>query len=74
MSDKHEPLWQVDDCEGHVEFDCTRWPTIQLAFRADEDATEHVIHLTISQTVSLVHALNRGIGRAVMNGAAYPDD
>lgn len=74
MSDEHQPLWQLDDCEGHVEFDCAGWPTIQLAFRADEDATEHVINLTVEQAEGLIRALNRGIGRAAMNGAAYPDD
>lgn len=74
MSGGHRPLWQVDDCEGHVEFDCTTWPTIQLAFDADEDAREHVINLDVGQATSLVHALNRGIGLAVLNGADYPDD
>lgn len=72
MSDEHQPLWQVDDCEGHVEFDCTKWSTIQLGFNVDEDSLEHVIHLTVSQVASLIRALNRGIGRAVMNGAGRP--
>ena len=74
MSDEHQPLWQVDDCEGHVEFDCTRWPTIQLAFRADEDATERVINLTVEQAAGLIRALNWGIGRATMNGADHPTE
>ena len=74
MSDEHQPLWQVDDCEGHVEFDCTRWPTIQLTFRADEDATERVINLTVEQAAGLIRALNRGIGRATMNGADHPTE
>lgn len=74
MSDEHRPLWQVDDCEGHVEFDCTTWPTIQLGFNVDEDSHEHVIHLTVSQAASLIRALNRGIGRTVMNGADRPTE
>lgn len=73
MSDEHQPLWRVDDCEGHVEFDCTKWPTVQLLFRTDEDAPEHVISLTVDQAADLTRALNRAIDRAVRNKADHPD-
>lgn len=71
MSDEHQPLWQVDDCEGHVEFDCTKWPTVQLSFRTDEDAPEHVINLTVEQAADLTRTLNRAVGRAVINFLAW---
>ena len=67
-------FWRVDDCEGHVEFDCTKWPTVQLSFRTDEDTPEHVINLTVEQAADLIRALNRAIDRAVRNKADHPDD
>lgn len=42
-------------------------------FRTDEDAPEHVIDLGVGQAADLNRALERGIGRAVRNGADYPD-
>lgn len=69
MSSEHQPLWRVDDCEGRVEFDCTEWPTVQLSFRTDEDAPEHVINLTVEQATDLSRALNRAAGLAILNGA-----